>query len=219
MSTQRAKNHKKLLFSLIFIFLVIPAVVIYFGVINHQNKTNAKDIKIDGLVIAPAKDVIDFHLTDSSGKAFSKENLKGHWTMMFFGFTNCGLVCPTTMSALNKMYQTLQTVLPEDKLPQVVMVSVDPERDTVTKMKNYVSAFNSHFMGIRGDMTETTALERQFHIVAVKTQTGKGKNQYYYDHSAEILVFNPEGKLQAYMSYPHKPEEMVKDYQSILTIG
>lgn len=211
------KSHSKIIALLLLLVGIIAAAVIYFGIIKPELQTiDAKDLKIDGVVISPAKEVANFRLTDNNGQPFTKENLQGHWTMMFFGFSNCGLVCPTTLASLNKMYQILQRELPDKNLPQIVMVSVDPERDTVAKMNTYVKTFNPNFIGTRGEMTETIALEKQFHIVAIKKQEGNDKNNYYYDHSAEILLLNPTGKLQAYLSYPHVPEEMVKDYKLIL---
>jgi protein SCO1/2 len=137
--------------------------------------------------------------------------------MMFFGFTNCGMVCPTTMAALNDMYKNLEQELPQDHLPAVVMVSVDPDRDTVARMNEYVTAFNSHFVGARAEMPQIETLQKELHLVAVKMQAdGDAKNQYTINHSAEIMLFNPEGKLQAFMSYPHKADQMAKDYKAVL---
>jgi protein SCO1/2 len=212
----KPKKHLKLLLLLLSIFVLIPIVAIYFGIMQHHGKVNPKDIKIEGAYLTPAKEIIEFNLIDNTGKAFTNANLKGQWTMMFFGFTNCGMVCPTTLSALNKMYQLLQHELPDKQLPQVVMVSVDPERDTVEKMNSYVKAFNPHFIGASGKMPMTLALEKNLHVVAVKVQgESKKKNDYYYDHSAEIMLVNPQGKVQAYLSYPHKPENLATEYKLI----
>ncbi len=161
----------------------------------------------------PRTDIINFTLTDNHGKPFTRDNLKGHWTMMFFGFTNCGMVCPTTLAALRDMYHTLQKKLPADQLPQVVMVSVDPARDSVARMNDYVNSFDSHFIGARADITETVKLEKNLHIAAAKIESN---GHYTINHSAEILLFNPLGQLQAFLSYPHHAPQMVKDYQDIL---
>jgi protein SCO1 len=212
------KSHAKLFALLIFIFLVIPAAAIY-GVIKH-NSPHAQTIKIDGAYLIPPKEINDFQLTDNTGKTFTKENLKGHWTMMFFGFTNCGMVCPTTLVSLNKMYLTLKKELPDKQLPQVVFVSVDPEQDTVEKINSYVTTFNSHFMGLRGEFSDLVPLEKQLHIVAVKMKgDSEEKDDYYYDHSAEILLINPNAEVQAYLSYPHKPEQLVKDYKLVIAVS
>jgi len=206
------------LFAILIGMTIITMFAIYFGVIRHRIKINhASNIKIEGVVLPQSKEIAKFQLTDNHGNAFTNDNLKGHWTMLFFGFTNCGMVCPTTMAALNRMYKELEKELPADKLPQVVLVTVDPERDTTEKLDEYVNAFNSHFIGARTELAETLLLEREFSIAAVKMQAdGMAKNNYSINHSAEILLINPDGKIKAYFSYPHKAEKMVKDYKLIL---
>lgn len=198
--------------------LFIAIVAISFGVIRYHGLPSfARNVKIDGIYIPKPIDINNFQLTDNSGKSFTKENLKGHWTMLFFGFTNCGMVCPSTMAELKKMYVGLQKDLPNGELPQVVMVSVDPERDTVDRMNSYVASFNPHFIGAVGDEDQTDALKKQLHIVSGKLKLdGPWGNKYTINHSAEIMLFNPDAKLQAYLSYPHKADQMISDYKSIL---
>lgn len=207
------KNHKSAF--LIILAVAITMVIVYFGVFNHQ-KPNGTHVKINGVFLPEAKDVADFQLIDNHGNLLTKKTLQGHWTMMFFGFTNCSYICPTTLAALNKMYKTLQQELPDNQLPQVLFVTVDPDRDTVQRLNSYMNSFNSHFIGARekNDL-DTEELEKQMHVVAIKTPTHDKKN-YNVDHSAEIIVLNPSTKVQAFMSYPHQPEEMVKDYKLIL---
>jgi protein SCO1/2 len=211
MNKQATSRNKKLISIILAAVTLVAAIEIYFGFLQRHEVAN--NVKIDGVFLAQSKEINNFNLTDSNGKPFTQENLKGHWTMMFFGFTNCGMVCPTTMAALADMYKRLEKDLPKDQMPQIVMVSVDPDRDSQQKMKEYVTTFNSNFMGARADMTETVALEKQLHIAAAKMQVdGQGKNQYTINHSAEILLVNPKGQLQAYLSYPHQAEQMAKDY-------
>ena len=215
------KSHSKLVILILFIIASLSMLMIYYGVLKpiKDSAAQAQNIKVNGIFLPTPQSLNDFSLTDNSGKEFTKESLKGRWTLMFFGFTNCGIVCPTTMAALNKMYRTLQEQLPDNRLPRIVMVSVDPERDTVARMNEYVSSFNPHFKGVRGDEAATDALEKQFHIAAAKMQAEGGKDQYTINHTAEILVINPRGELQAFLSYPHKPEQMVKDYKALLSTG
>src|SRR3990167_3203393 len=189
---------KKLL-TIFFLLLITVTIVIYFGLIHRSQPVLpvSQVSQIDGILLPQAIEIKNFHLTNNQGKAYTKDNLKNHWTMLFFGFTNCGMVCPTTMSELNKMYQILEKELPRDQLPQVVLISVDPERDSISRINEYVTAFNPH-------------------IIAVKMQVeGKEKNNYTINHSAEIMLMNPDAKLQAFMSYPHKADQMVKDYKLI----
>ena len=213
MSTQ--KSNTKTIAIVLSITILFAFFIIYFGMIRPS--LQPKEIQVDGTYLTQATPINNFKLTDNHGNPFTKDNLMGHWTMLFFGFTNCGMVCPTTMASLNTMYKALQTQLPDDRLPQVVFISVDPDRDSVARINGYVTAFNPHFMGARGDITETVALEKQLHIVAAKMQVdGMGKNNYTINHSAEILLVNPAGKLQAYFSFPHEPEQMVKDYKAVI---
>lgn len=201
----------------VIIFLIIILMVVGLIYLGKTKTHSVKNIKIDGVMLPAAKSIAPFQLTDQNGKIFNQDNLKGKWTFMFFGFTNCGYVCPTTLAELNKMYKVLQKDLPKEQLPQIVLVSVDPERDTVARMKQYVRAFNENFIGLRADPTETIALEKQLHISAVKMHAeGEPVDHYMVNHSAEILVFNPDGKLQAYFSYPHQSEQMITDYKLIL---
>ncbi len=213
-TTASGKN-KKLIFIIVLAIVLVAAVEWYFNFL--QNRESEKNIQIDGILLAKPKEINDFHLMASNGKPFSKENLNGHWTMMFFGFTNCGMICPVTMAALSDMYKQLEKDLPANQMPQVVMVSVDPDRDSVEKMKSYVTSFNPHFIGARADMAETVPLEKQLHVTAVKMQAdGADKNQYSINHSAEIMLFNPKGQLQAYFSYPHQAAKIAKEYKLII---
>ncbi len=212
-------KHAKLIAILVIIVAVVTSIELYFGFLQHREVAN--NVKIDGVFLASAQPINDFHLTDNHGKPFNKDSLMGHWTLMFFGFTNCPMVCPTTMSALNDMYQQLKKELPPEQLPRVVMISVDPDRDTRKRMHAYVTAFNPAFIGARADIKETILLEKQLHIAAAKMQVdGQGKNQYTINHSTDILLVNPKGELQAYLAFPHKADQMVKDYQLIVkTVG
>lgn len=210
------KSHTKLLSILLLIVTIITAMVIYFGMIQPMQAS--RQIKIDGVILPAAQSINNFKLTDNTGKPFNKESLMDHWTFMFFGFTNCGMVCPTTMSELNKMYLLMQKKLPTNQLPQIVMVSVDPDVDTVVRMNGYVKAFNPNFIGARANINETVKLEKQLHIAAAKIETDQGGQHHYtINHTADILVFNPQGELYAFLSYPHQSEQMVKDYKLIIS--
>jgi protein SCO1/2 len=205
--------------------LVIMAVVIvvalsgFFYHIKHKNHSPeqiAMNINIDGTVLPSPRIIHPFNLTDNHDKPFNNTNLKGHWTLMFFGFTNCGYVCPTTLSALNTMYTNLKSQLPPDLLPQIVMVSVDPERDSTTRINDYVRSFNPTFIGARANLAETTALANQMSAVFSKVQMPNG--DYTINHSAEIMLLDPNGNLRAFFSYPHKADQMLHDYVAIVHV-
>lgn len=183
----------------------------------YQHHYFSKKIKIDGVVLDTPTPIPHFNFTDQNNHVFTEENLKGRWTFMFFGFTNCGYVCPTTLTELNKMYKILQKKSAQNILPQIVFVSVDPERDTIQRIGEYIDAFNSKFIGIRADANETEILEKQLHILAVKVKSANQTGDHYsINHTAEILLINPKGHIQAYLSFPHRVDSLIKDYQLIL---
>jgi protein SCO1/2 len=206
---------------LIFISIVFAIVALvgfwHFVVVKPQTEVVAQTVKISGTYLPKANPINDFKLTDNHGKPFTKANLQGQWTMMFFGFTNCAYVCPTTLAELKQMYSKLKETLPNNKLPQIVLVTVDPERDSVAIMNEYVNEYNPNFIGVRGDLIETKKLENQLRIKAQKVQAEDApKDEYSVNHSAEILLFNPKGEIQAYFTYPHTAEKLVNDYNLVL---
>jgi protein SCO1/2 len=211
------KSNLKILSLLVAGIAAVMMMVFCSGVLKNARQEHAP-LKISGVFLPSARHSYQpFQFTATDNRPFTEDNLKGHWTMMFFGFTNCGMVCPTTMAALKGMYRQLQESLPDRELPQVVMITVDPERDNLSRLSDYVHSFNPRFLGARAEIAETVALEHDLHIAAAKIQTdGPGKNRYTIDHSSEILLFNPEGGLQAYLSWPHDAREMARDYRMIL---
>jgi protein SCO1/2 len=182
-----------------------------------KNVTAAQNLQINGTYLSKPIPINDFNLTDQHGNPFTKENLKGHWSMMFFGFTNCGYVCPVTLTELNHMYHSLEKTLSDKDLPTIIFVTVDPERDSVSEMKKFMDSFDSHFIGAQAGITETEKLENQLHITAVKIrEKGQPKDDYTMNHSVEILLFNPDAELQAYLAYPHKAKQLEREYKTIL---
>ena len=167
--TSVKKSNLKLILTLMTVITVVVVIGLFFNIHKaHQTEQLAHQIKIDGTILSKSRRIHPFQLTDETGKSFSNTNLKGHWTLMFFGFTNCGYVCPTTLSALGKMYTNLSAHLPPALLPQVVMVSVDPERDSVQRLKAYVKTFNPAFVGVRGSIEQTKTLANQMSVVFMK---------------------------------------------------
>lgn len=194
------------------LFKLIPVVLLLFATCATA-AGEPKNIQIHGSVLVPPREIADFQLTDNQGKSFNNNNLQSHWTMLFFGFTNCHKACPTALASLNKMTHILEQKLPSAKIPQVVFITIDPERDTLARLNSFIKAVNPNFIAARGDRTAILQLEKELHIVADKKQT---KNNYSFDHSAEVLLINPQGKLQAYLSFPYDGEVIARDYQTIL---
>ena len=171
-----------------------------------------------GTLLDHPRAVKPFTLTGIDDKPFNNQSLQGHWTMIFFGFTNCGTICPTTMAELGKMYRLLEKnkALP---LPEVVMVSIDPKRDTLLKLANYVKAFDPHFFGARGDEKSVYKMARGMGIVYMKVAADHGTpaENYNIQHSGAVMLFNPQGELTAFFTPPNTAEEVAGDYQLLVS--
>jgi protein SCO1/2 len=152
-------------------------------------------------------------LTGIDNAPFTNASMKGHWTMVFFGFTNCGSICPTTMAELGKMYHLLEKKSAKN-LPQVVMISVDPERDNLDKLSHYVKAFDPHFYGARGDESAVNAMTKEMGVAYAKIATPTDANPQNYDieHTGTVMLFNPNGELSAFFTMPHYASSLAKDY-------
>lgn len=138
----------------------------------------------------------DFSLPDTSGKVRTMADYKGKVVVLFFGYTHCPDVCPTTMAELS---QALQQLGPEDaKRVQVLFVTVDPDRDTPALLAQYVPAFNPTFVGLRpADQAQLTKITKDFRVYYAKVP-GKTPDSYTMDHTAASYVFDPDGKLRLF---------------------
>ncbi len=152
----------------------------------------------------------EINLVDHHGKPFTRERFEGRWSLVFFGFTYCPDICPTTMSFLNQFMAQLEGTEAEDT--QVVLVSVDPARDTVQQLAGYVPYFNPDFTGVTGEFLDihrfATALNTPFRKVP-----GQEEN-YLVDHSANVVLINPRGDYQGFFKAPLDQAKMKVTYRS-----
>ena len=151
-----------------------------------------------------------FQLTDSTGGPFTNDSLQGHWTLLSFGYTHCPDVCPTTLA----MLEGVQRRLPADA-PQVVFVSVDPERDTPSRLARYVQYFNPEFLGATGDHEALKGLTQPLGILYQRVEDQNSALGYLVDHSAQIVLVDPQTRLHALFSPPHDPDKIAGDLQQI----
>jgi len=186
--------------------ILLGMIIFYFGVIRPFHHPN---VNINGIYLEHAKNIPPLNLIDHHGKPFTHTSLEGHWTVMFFGFTHCTMVCPLTLNALKKFDALLQKQLPPHLLPMIVFITIDPENDTISRLDKYLSSYNTNFIGLRADVNKTKSLEKQFSI----TVSGMNENIV---HSTDILVLNPKAQIQAYLRFPPKPATMVNDYLEII---
>ena len=192
-------------------FLVFIGGIIYNVV--EKPRRRLSQAQVSATIVNDPREIQPFHFIDDEGKPFTNVNLKDHWTFLFFGFTNCPSLCPTTMDQLAKLYEEL-TVEHKAPIPQVVMVSIDPDRDTREKMHAYVKGFNAHFIGVVGSKEQVQQITHQLGIVYMREE-GKSKTDYVLDHSGTVILVNPKGRVLAFFSLPHHAQKMASDYTYI----
>ncbi|MBI4753896.1 MAG: SCO family protein [Betaproteobacteria bacterium] len=157
----------------------------------------------------------NFALTDHNGQPRTLADFRGKVVTLFFGYTQCPDVCPTSLAM---MAETLRQIGPDAGRVQVLFVSVDPERDTPELLRNYLPAFNPGFLGLHGDAATIAALARDFKVFYQK-QAGASASTYTIDHSAGTYVFDPEGRLRLYVRHGEEPAKVAGDIRVLLKGG
>ena len=155
----------------------------------------------------------DFSLVDPDGKVRTLADFKGKVVVMFFGYTQCPDVCPTT---LTEMQQAMTLLGPQSDKVQVLFVTVDPERDTAAILKQYVPAFDPRFLGLRpADAAALEKVAKDFKIYYKKVP-GTSPGSYTMDHTAGSYAFDPEGRLRLYIKHAQGPETLAHDLKELL---
>ncbi len=167
-----------------------------------------------------ARPLAPFELQDQTGQPFTEASFKGHWSFVFFGFTYCPDVCPTTLALFDRMAKQLPDALQADT--RFVLVSVDPERDTPAKLAEYVGWFNSDFTGVTGEREALNELTRQLGVVYMKVPLPGSDEGYTVDHTAKIFLINPRGERFALFdtapsldSPTFDMAQLLRDYEAI----
>lgn len=164
-------------------------------------------------LIDPARPLPPMAFVDQQGQPFGVEQLRGHWSILFFGFTHCPDVCPTTLALLAQVEKKLAD-LPTEQRPHIVLVSVDPKRDTPERLAAYVKSFSPTFTGVTGEQEAIHEFALKMGVPVAISQL-QGDN-YTVDHSAAIFVVDPSGALRALSSTPHNVPVIAEDYRSIV---
>ena len=189
---------------------ILLALIFMFGLSACKPQAAGKSFKATD--ITGVDFGTDFQLTDHTGMQRSLADFRGKAVVMFFGYTHCPDVCPTTMS---DMSQALILLGKDAGKVQVLFVTVDPARDTPELLASYVPAFNPGFLGLYGDEAATAKVAKDFRIFYQKHQAENSKN-YAVDHSAGTYVFDPSGKLRLFMSYGQGAENIAQDLKTLL---
>jgi protein SCO1 len=162
-------------------------------------------------LLSPPRPLPPLALVDQDNRPFDLDRLRGRWTFVFFGFTSCPDVCPLTMAALTETNKLLANV-PERLRPQLVMISVDPERDTPERLAGYVRAFDPTFVGATGTKAAIDELAQRMGVLVAKRPI---EDSYTVDHTTSVFLIDPDGALRALFSAPHTPKLIAEDFRRI----
>ena len=153
-----------------------------------------------------------FELTDHNGVARTLADFRGKVVVLFFGFTQCPDVCPTTMA---EMAAVMKELGPQADEVQVLFVTLDPERDTQELLANYVPAFDKRFLGLYGDAAATARTAKEFKVFYAKSP-GSAPGSYSIDHTAGSYVFDKEGRIRLFLRHGQGPAPIAQDLRQLL---
>jgi protein SCO1 len=170
-----------------------------------------------GTLLTPSRALPDFNLIDQKGRPFSAADLRGRWSLLFFGYTNCPDFCPTTLTTLAAMEKSLAAAKAA-VLPQVVFVSVDAKRDTPAQLAKYVPYFDPDFIGLTAaDQPSIEGFAKKLGVGVIIQAAADGN--YTVDHSGAIFVLDPGGRIAAILSGPFSVGALQGDFQRIVAAG
>jgi protein SCO1 len=165
-----------------------------------------------GILLQEPRPVAPFVLTDHTGARYDNARLQGRWTLLFAGFTNCPDVCPTTLALIRQLQERLAA---RGQPLQALFLSVDPERDTVEQLRRYVEFFGPAVTGVTGAPAELERLTASLGLAYLKVP-GSGPGQYTMDHSAALVLLDPQGRIAGYFQAPHRLDTLAADLARIL---
>lgn len=154
----------------------------------------------------------NFALTDQNGKPRTLADFRGKAVVIFFGYTQCPDVCPTTLAALK---QAMEKLGPDAERVQVLFITVDPERDTQDLLSRYVPAFDPRFLGLYGDAEATARTAKEFRVIYQKVP-GTTPGEYSMDHSAGTFLYDPQGRLRLYVGQAQGADVFAHDLKALL---
>jgi protein SCO1/2 len=200
------------------VFILVALVALVLGltvnkVLSGRGQGDPTAMIDAGIILLPtSRSLPDLQMTDQNGQRVSISDLKGKWTMLFFGYTFCPDICPTTLAELRQ----IKSELPKDVLSkmQVVLVSVDPNRDTPQQLKQYLGYFDPDFRGLTGSVDDIQKLANAVSIPFIPADTSKPN--YTVDHSGNLALLGPDGSQRGFIRSPLNDKKMVEQLPKLL---
>ena len=187
--------------------LAFVAIVLgmFFYNMTRERGLNDEQLHSLGAILLPTPRALSpFVLHDGNGQAFGNAQLENHWSLLYFGYTNCPDACPTTLRDLAAAKSEIDKQLRNRHVAaslQIVFVSVDPERDTPARLKDYVNYFNRDFVGVTASREELAVLATQLNVAFGKVP-GNSPGTYVMDHTTNLVLTNPHGHYQGFLRPP-----------------
>ncbi|NOX43447.1 MAG: SCO family protein [Gammaproteobacteria bacterium] len=193
-----------------FIAFAVSAIIGFF--LWRVYDVQIKD-PIDRIMLDQPQSITPFSLIGSNNKPFTNEQLKGKWTFLFFGYTSCPDVCPTTLTEMATLSELLSHSNDLNQI-QFIFISVDPDRDTPDHLKNFIAYFNESFVAATGTIEQLNTLTDQLSVQHRRLK--EQGDEYLVEHSAELLLFSPESTLLARFSAPHHADKISKLFSQLI---
>jgi len=211
MNSETQKNSRFLAIVIGTVIGLSIAAAVWFLVIKPNR---GLPVAIENTYIPEGRPVVGIQMVDHNNQAFTEEQFKGKWSFLFFGFTNCPDVCPTTLLVMKSVWAKLPEVAKQSPEPQLVFVSVDPDRDTTAILKNYVQYYHPDFIAITGEHKFIDILTVQVGAL-YGYEDGETEKDYTVNHSAQIVLIDPQGHFRGVFTSPHQVNDIVKTFAAI----
>lgn len=212
--------------------VILPLLLLSIGIgIGGCQQASKKPATESAFLLPEAAEISGFNLTHTDRGDFDIDDTRGRWSLLFFGYTQCPDVCPTELFMLSEMMRGIEKN-PEaiDKTPQVVFVSVDPQRDSLQHLQEYAAFYHPGFIGVTSEQATIDQLCESMGVFYERVYYYNGRelifdasegvpagleNSYLINHSASIFLVNPDGKLHAIFTSPHDPSAITRDLTAI----
>lgn len=211
--TQKELNKRILITVFCILAFIALVMTLFLNKMLSPRIMSSEELRVNGAIAFENPRILsDFQLIDHNAKVFDKDSLLDKWTLVFYGFTHCPDICPTTLADLSRVYMDLDPEIRDQT--QVLLITADPARDTTEILSQYVTYFNPKFMGITGDFLEIKKLASNLNVAFNKVIT---ENGYTIDHTGNVMLINPLGHYHAFFKPPFELARLKGTYQSIVS--
>lgn len=200
---------------IVIVLFIVVVLALFVNRVFQDRVLSAKEMVSNGAIMfSVPRELSPLELLDQNAAPFTSERLKGKWTFVFFGFTHCPDICPTTLVLFNQLSQDLASTEYADDT-QFLLVTLDPARDTAEVIKPYVEYFNPQFIGVTGEFLSIHRFAKQLNVAFQKVVTDSESGEYTVDHSGNVGLINPEGFYHGFYKTPLDVNRMALTYKSV----